>query len=144
MKKLLMVFASVMSAMAASAETIAVTQANIANYRTLQGGNTYCFVEDIDFIAPSTESAMKVVDGANVSIEILANVTVQLTGGAASGQAGAGAGIEVPQGATLVIGGDGTLNAVGEIDANGPRGAVGAPAGAKNVVERYPDGVGTK
>ena len=28
--------------------------------------------------------------------------------------------------------------------ANGPRGAVGAPAGAKNVVERYPDGVGTK
>ena len=33
---------------------------------------------------------------------------------------------------------------VGEIDANGPRGAVGAPAGAKNVVERYPDGVGTK
>ena len=33
---------------------------------------------------------------------------------------------------------------VAEVDANGPRGAVGAPAGAKNVVERYPDGVGTK
>ena len=33
---------------------------------------------------------------------------------------------------------------VGEIDANGPRGAVGAPAGAKNVVERYPEGIGAK
>ena len=32
---------------------------------------------------------------------------------------------------------------VGEIDANGPRGAVGAPAGSKNVVERYPEGVRT-
>ena len=36
------------------------------------------------------------------------------------------------------------FKSVAEIDANGPRGAVGAPAGAKNVVERYPDGVGTK
>ena len=33
---------------------------------------------------------------------------------------------------------------VGEIDPDGPRGAVGAPAGAKNVVERYPEGIGAK
>ena len=33
---------------------------------------------------------------------------------------------------------------VGEIDANGPRGAVGAPAGAMNVVNSFPKGVNEK
>lgn len=33
---------------------------------------------------------------------------------------------------------------VGEVDPEGVRGAAGAPAGSKNVVERYPEGIGVK
>ncbi len=91
MRKILMVFASAMSAMVASAETIYVTQANFASYRVLMNGNTYRFVENIDWTAPVLENAMKVDYGASVVIDIPPAITVRLTGGDASGSLGAGA-----------------------------------------------------
>ena len=66
----------------AAAETVYVTQANIGNYRTLRNGNTYWFVEDVNFTAAATESALKVDGGATVEIVVPKNVRVTLAGGA--------------------------------------------------------------
>ncbi len=143
MKKLLMVFAGAMSAMMAGAETIAVMQANLESCRTLVNGNTYLFIEDVDFTAPAAESAMKVEDGASVVLEIPANITVTLKGGDANGQAGAGAGVEVPGSAKLTITGAGTLNATGGVGANGANGGKGADAyGVDNSYETVYSGAG--
>ena len=95
--------------------------------RTLTNG-TYEVTSSIFFDAPAGESALKVVDGANVTLHIPAGLTVKLRGGDAQGAIGAGAGIEVPQGASLSITGAGTLVAVGGNAANGGDGA-NAPKG---------------
>ena len=78
------------------------------------------------FTAPAGESALKVAEGATVTLNIPVGVTVTLKGGDASGMIGAGAGIEVPASAKLVIAGLGTLNATGGKAANGVDGKQGA------------------
>ena len=114
-------------AMAAGARagTIDVTQSNFAQNRTLQNVNTYRIVEDVTFTAPAVESALQVANGATVTLVVPAGVTVTLKGGDANGTTGAGAGIEVPENATLCILGEGTLNATGGNAATGADGAAG-------------------
>ena len=75
--------------------------------------------------APATESAMAVADGATVALIIPSGVEVSLTGGSANGVTGAGAGIEVPVGATLNIAGAGKLYAYGGKAADGANGEQG-------------------
>ena len=108
------------------AATISITQANIGDLRTLQDGNTYEFAENVDFTAGFCMSALKVADGATVEIRIPEGVKVKLTGGAASGMTGAGAGIEVPEHATLTISGAGELTAIGGAGGAGANGGVGS------------------
>lgn len=82
--------------------------------RTLTSG-TYEITESFGFVAPATESALKIADGATVTLDIAAGVEVMLKGGDAVGMTGAGAGIEVPEGATLRIGGVGYLIGLGSV-----------------------------
>lgn len=86
---------------------------------------SYVFTNSLDYTAPAGESALKVADGANVTLCIPAGVTVTLKGGDAAGTNGAGAGIEVPAGATLNIIGEGALNATGGNAADGANGGQG-------------------
>ena len=113
----------------AAAETVYVTQANVGNYRTLRNGNTYWFVEDVSFTAAATESALKVDGGATVEVVVPKNVRVTLAGGAAKDRLGAGAGIELPQGATLTIRGAGELITTGGNAGAGASGTKGKGAG---------------
>ena len=92
--------------------------------RTLTTG-TYEFSSSFAFTAPAGESALKVAEGATVTLNIPADVTVTLRGGDAFGTTGAGAGVEVPKGATLNIIGAGVLDATGGDAANGANGEQG-------------------
>ena len=86
MKKLvvgcwLLVVSVAMATGVARAGTIDVTQANIGQNRTLTNGNTYRFAGNVTYNAPAKESALKVADGATVTLVVPAGVTVTLKGG---------------------------------------------------------------
>ena len=133
---------AVAMATGAQAETIDVTQANIEQYRTLQNGNTYRFVEDVTFTAGSSASALKVANSATVTLEILSCATVTLKGGDASGTTGAGAGIEVPSGSKLTIKGEGRIFATGGNAANGGNGGAGGTGLIDREYDNYRSGAG--
>lgn len=92
--------------------------------RTLTSG-TYEITESFAFVAPLTESALKIADGATVTLKIASGESITLKGGDAVGTAGAGAGIEVPANAKLTITGLGVLNAFGGNGGNGMAGHAG-------------------
>ena len=118
--------ACVAMATGAQAETVDVTQANVEQNRKLQNGNTYRFIENVEYTAQKGGgSALQVASDATVTLEIPAGVTVTLRGGDAPSMTGAGAGIEVPAKAKLYIIGEGTLNVTGGNAADGLRGADG-------------------
>ena len=71
------------------------------------------------------KSGLIVESGKTLTIHIPANSTLNVNGGAASGTTGAGAGIEVNSTSTLIITGEGKLNAKGGKAANGGAGADG-------------------
>ena len=88
------------------------------------------------------QSALKVPAGASVWILLMnKSVTLTVKGGHGTGQVPGGAGIEVPNGAKLVICGEGTLDATGGNAANGGDGASGGAGemeyllSVKNVAE---------
>ena len=134
--------ACVAMATGARAGTIDVTQANFAQNRTLQNGNTYRFVEDVTFTAGSGESALKVANSATVTLEILSCATVTLKGGDAFGTIGAGAGIEVPSGSKLTIKGEGRIFATGGNAANGGNGGAGGTGVVDREYDIYRSGAG--
>ena len=70
-------------------------------------------------------SGLKIADGATVYIYIPESSTLAATGKAASGQTGAGAGIYVPSGASLVFLGNGSVRAQGGKGADGQNGTGG-------------------
>ena len=134
MKSVFCVIFSLVAAVGVSARAavIDVTSVNFESYRALKDGNTYRFVESVTFAAPSGESALKVADGATVTLNIPAGVTVTLTGGSATGATGAGAGIEVPAGAMLTVCGAGVLDATGGDAADGANGEQGTTPASYN------------
>ena len=71
-------------------------------------------------------SALRVPVGTQAVIEIPRDCSLTVIGGDAEGQIGAGAGIEVPAGAKLIICGEGQLTAVGGSAAPGGDGMRGA------------------
>ena len=96
---------------------------------TLQAGEYYVAPDTTLKLTGGTgKSGLKVADGATVTIYIPANSKLYVTGGAASGTTGAGAGIEVNIGSTLKITGAGELYAYGGKAANGSNGANGDAA----------------
>ena len=71
------------------------------------------------------QNGISIADGRNVTIEIKEGVTLTVKGGDGVDRIGAGAGIEVPENASLTITGKGTLNATGGNAAAGGKGENG-------------------
>ena len=89
----------------------------------------YYVTRDLAFSNSSCQSGLTIVPGATVHIYIPKGITLKATGGNASGQKGAGAGIFLPSGSTLFLEGKGRVEAQGGNAANGGYGGEGSNAG---------------
>ena len=114
---------------------------NLPFARELTSG-TYEITESFAYVAPMGESALKIADGATVTLDIPWGVTVALRGGDAVGMTGAGAGIEVPTLATLKVTGDGKLVACGGKAANGADGFAGGNGSGDKDTGYFTSGAG--
>ena len=104
--------------------------------------------EDTTIQGLPAQSGIHIGNGREVTIEIKKGVTLTVNGGNACGRLGAGAGIEVPEDATLKITGEGTLKVKGgdaAIGENGGNGANGRDdSDLFNSVWLYTSGAGGK
>ena len=106
-------------------EVVNLTQGSTTGYE-LTDGNTYIIQNSVEFSnSTAGGSGMSVADGATVVIYIPKDVTLTAIGANGSGQIGGGAGIRVPETSTLVITGEGTVNATGGNAGDGENGADG-------------------
>ncbi|MBP3407471.1 MAG: hypothetical protein J6N18_15360, partial [Kiritimatiellae bacterium] len=106
----------------ADAAVVNITDGSTTGY-TMTDGNTYVIQNSVEF-SYSTEggSGMSLEDYATVVLYIPAGVTLTTTGANGSGRIGGGAGIRVPETATLVLTGEGTGNATGGTAGDGAKG----------------------
>ena len=97
--------------------------------KTLADNTVYVVSENTTIERPSysPNSALYVENGGTTVIYIPKNVTLTVKGGNAQGKEGAGAGIRLNSGSTLVVTGDGTLDVTG---GNAASGASGGNAGS--------------
>lgn len=111
----------------ASQATVTATELKGSSGGVSLSGGAYYLKENATYGSSSNwgTSGLSISSGATVYIYIPENVTLTACGGNASGQAGAGAGIRVPSGSTLVLMGKGTVNAYGGNAANGCAGKSG-------------------
>ncbi len=128
-KQKIIFFAAAISATIAAdqigAAVVNITQGSTSGY-TMTDGNTYVIQNSVSFNrSTSGESGMTVAEGATVVLYVPQGVFLTAKGGAGSGQTGGGAGIRVPETATLVITGEGVVSATGGKAGNGTNGANG-------------------
>ncbi len=112
----------------------------------LKDGTVYTVFEDKTITRGSLYSATYVDDTASTVIYIHKGVTLTIQGGDASGKYGAGAGIRLNSGSTLIVTGEGTLNVKGGNAAKGGKGsgASAAIGGSTSVATLTSfDGIGT-
>lgn len=122
-------FAAAVAAITATshidAAVVNITSGSTSGY-TMTDGNTYVVQNSVSFInSTAGGSGMTVADNATVVLYIPAGITLTAKGGNGSGQTGGGAGIRVPATATLIITGEGSVNATGGNAGNGANGADG-------------------
>ena len=111
------------------AEVINITEGSTTGY-TMTDGNTYVVQNSVSFSnSTAGGSGMSVADNATVVLYVPAGVTLTAKGGNGSGQTGGGAGIRVPSTATLIITGEGAVNATGGNAGNGGKGSDGKSGG---------------
>ena len=107
------------------AGVVNITQGSTSGY-TMTDGNTYVIQNSVSFSNSTAGGCgMSVADNATVVLYIPAGVTLTARGANGSGQIGGGAGIRVPQTASLIITGEGTINVTGGNAGNGGNGANG-------------------
>ena len=116
------------------AAVINLTEGSTTGY-TMTDGNTYVVQNSVTFSnSTAGGSGMSVADNATVVLYIPDGVTLTAigangergnNGGSSSTRAGGGAGIRVPETATLVITGEGTVNATGGSAGDGGTGGSG-------------------
>ena len=114
------------------ADVVDITQSSTTGY-TMTDGNTYA-VQNSLAISNSTTggSGMTVDENAIVVLYVPAGVTLTAVGADGSGQIGGGAGILVPETSTLVITGEGTVNATGGRAGDGGNGMNGFDGSTTN------------
>ena len=111
------------------ASVVNITSGSTSGY-TMTGGNTYIIQNSVEFSnSNSRGSGMSVADNATVVLYVPNGVTLTTTGANGSGQTGGGAGIYIPKNSTLVITGEGSVNATGGNGGNGTNGANGSKGG---------------
>ena len=107
------------------AGVVNITQGSTSGY-TMTDGNTYVIKNSVSFSnSTAGGSGMSIADNATVVLYVPAGVTLTAKGANGSGRTGGGAGIRVPQTATLIITGEGTVNATGGNAGNGGNGKDG-------------------
>ena len=117
--------AVIMTSSRVDAAVVNVTEGSTSGY-TMTDGNTYVIQDSVSFSnSTAGGSGMEVEDGATVVIYVPAGITLTAIGANGSGQTGGGAGILVPETSTLVITGEGTVNATGGNAGNGGNGSNG-------------------
>ena len=117
--------AVIMTSSRVDAAVVNITQGSTSGY-TMTDGNTYVIQNSVSFSnSTAGGSGMTVDDGATVVIYVPTGVTLTATGANGSGRTGGGAGIRVPVTSTLVITGEGTVNATGGNAGNGANGGNG-------------------
>ena len=110
----------------ADAAVINITEGSTNGY-TMTDGNTYVIQNSVEFSnSTAGGSGMSVADNATVVLYVPAGVTLSATGANGSGRIGGGAGIRVPESATLVITGEGMVNATGGNAGDGKDGGSGS------------------
>ena len=110
------------------AGVVNITQGSTSGY-TMTDGNTYVVQNSVAFSNTTAGgSGMSVADNATVVLYVPAGITLTAIGAHGSGQIGGGAGIRVPESATLVITGEGTVNAAGGNAGDGENGVNGGNA----------------
>jgi len=119
------------------AGVVNITQGSTSGY-TMTDGNTYVIQNSVSFSnSTAGGSGMSIEDGATVVLYVPAGISLTAVGANGSGQIGGGAGIRVPETSTLVITGDGMVNAIGGNAGNGsdgghggtPKGGIGGDGG---------------
>ena len=93
--------------------------------KNLENGTVYVVSEDATLSRTTPNSTLYVRDNATTVIYVKKGVTLTVNGGNASGTEGAGAGIRLNNGSTLIVTGGGRLNVTGGNAANGGSGARG-------------------
>ncbi len=122
--------AVIMTSSRVDAAVVNITQGSTSGY-TMTDGNTYVIQNSVSFSNTTAGgSGMSVEDGATVVIFVPSNATLTAIGANGSGQIGGGAGILVPETATLVITGEGRINATGGNAGNGGNGTDGSKGGS--------------
>ncbi len=86
--------------------------------KTLKNNTVYVVPHSVTLTRTTPYTALYVEPGATTVLYIPNGVTLTVNGGDASGTEGAGAGIRVDSGSTLVVTGEGTLNVSGGNAAN--------------------------
>ena len=122
--------------------TPTVTKLTASDAGKTLSGNYYVEAGTTLTLRGSTgSSGLKVATNKTLTIHIPAGSTLYVYGGAASGTTGAGAGIEVNSGSTLIVTGEGKLYAYGGKGANGANGGNGENANYVDDGTSYiPDG----
>lgn len=109
---------------------------------TLQDKHIYTVTDTSPMItAGAGKNGLVVAGGATVIIYIKAGKTLTVKGGDGSGSTGGGAGIYVPSNSTLIITGEGTLNAIGGKAGSGSTGGTGG-SGTVSTESYYQGGAG--
>lgn len=112
----------------ADAAVVNITEGSTSGY-TMTDGNTYVVQNSVAFSNTTAGgSGMSIADNATVVLYVPAGVTLTAIGAHGSGRIGGGAGIRVPESATLVITGEGTVNAAGGNAGDGEKGVNGGNA----------------
>ncbi len=96
-------------------------------------GNTYVIDNSVSFSNETVGgSGITIADNATVVVLVPADVALTAIGANGSGRAGGGAGIRVPETSTIVITGEGTVNANGGNAGNGENGKNGGHGSASS------------
>ena len=121
-----------------NAAVVNITQGSTSGY-TMTDGNIYFIQDSVSFTNNTVGgSGMTVANNATVVLYVPAGVTLTAIGANGSGRTGGGAGIRVPQTSTLIITGEGMVNATGGNAGDGDNGRNGT-----NATETYnPNGYG--
>ena len=108
-----------------NAAVVNITQGSTSGY-TMTDGNTYVIQDSVSFSNTTVGgSGISVESNSTVVIYVPKNVTLTATGANGEGRIGGGAGIRVPETATLVITGEGIVIASGGNAGDGANGENG-------------------
>ena len=121
------VAAVIMTSSQVDAAVVNITKGSTGGY-TMADGNTYVIQNSVSFCMDNSKagwSGMAVKDNATAVLYVPAGVTLTVRGANGNGRTGGGAGIWVPETSTLIITGEGTVNATGGNAGDGGRGENG-------------------